>query len=131
MRALKTQYFLGDWSDANEVASSFDTDEPMKVNILLACYTYEDYSGDAWVLFEQDGKLYEASGGHCSCNGLEGQWEPEEVTLPVLKMRNLDYGSDYYDSNKDWAKAQTALKDIIRRLELREKRASKKLEKAA
>lgn len=66
-------------------------------NILFASYGYENYSGDAWVLFERDGKLYEVNGQHCSCFGLEGQWEPEEVYLPELKNRLMKgtFGTDY------------------------------------
>ena len=45
------------------------------INILFASYGQGGYEGDAWVLFEEDGKLFEVNGGHCSCYGLEGQWE--------------------------------------------------------
>lgn len=36
------------------------------INILFASYGQANYSGDAWVLFEQNNKLYEVNGGHCS-----------------------------------------------------------------
>jgi hypothetical protein len=49
---------------------------------------YEDYQGSAIVIFEKDGKLFEVYGSHCSCNGLEGQWEPEETSWEALKRRN-------------------------------------------
>lgn len=55
--------------------------------VLLASYTYEDYEGDAFVLFRKGDKLYEVSGGHCSCYGLEGQWEPEETNVESLLHR--------------------------------------------
>lgn len=47
--------------------------------ILFADYTHEDYSGDAYVLGfdKEEGKWFEVHGDHCSCHGLEGQWEPE------------------------------------------------------
>ena|SRR5690554_3939768 len=61
-------------------------------NILFATYSYENYYGDAFVLCEKDGKLYEVHGSHCSCYGLEGQWEPEETTLEALK-RQLVHGA--------------------------------------
>lgn len=51
------------------------------INILFASYGEDNYSGNAFVLFEKDGKLYEVNGSHCSCYGLEGQFEPEETTL--------------------------------------------------
>lgn len=71
------------------------------IEILLASYSYENYSGDAFVLFRKDGRLYEVNGSHCSCYGLEGQWEPEETTVEALRHR-LDagqLGSDEYSSN--------------------------------
>ena len=55
--------------------------------ILLAWYGYECYDGQAFVLFERDGKLYEVNGGHCSCFGLEGQWEPERTSVKELRYR--------------------------------------------
>jgi hypothetical protein len=33
-------------------------------NILFASYGCANYTGDAWVLFERGGKLYEVNGGH-------------------------------------------------------------------
>lgn len=55
--------------------------------VIYAVYEYEDYSGSAFVLYSKDGKLYEVNGGHCSCNGLEDQWEPEETTLAAMLAR--------------------------------------------
>jgi hypothetical protein len=57
--------------------------------VYLAWYQYEQYSGSSLVVYEKGGKLYEVNGGHCSCNGLEGQWEPEETSWEALGMRNL------------------------------------------
>lgn len=62
-----------------------------KINVLLAIYTYEDYDGSAFVLFEQDGVLYEVNGGHCSCYGLEDQWEPEKTSVEALRHR-IEHG---------------------------------------
>jgi len=72
------------------------------INILFASYTYEDYSGDAFVLFEKNGKLYEVNGGHCSCYGLEGQWEPEETTLEAIEHRLTKgtLGNDEWSGNE-------------------------------
>jgi hypothetical protein len=72
------------------------------VNILFASYGYANYSGDAWVLFEEGGNLYEVNGGHCSCYGLEGQWEKEPVVLEELKNRleKGSFGTDSYSDNE-------------------------------
>jgi hypothetical protein len=53
--------------------------------VLFAQYEYLDYDGSAVVLFAHDGKLWFVEGGHCSCYGLEDQWEPEEMTVPMMQ----------------------------------------------
>ena len=70
-------------------------------NILFASYGEDNYSGEAWVLFEKDGKLFEVNGRHCSCYGLEEQWEPEEVSLIELENRliNGTFGCDNWSGN--------------------------------
>jgi hypothetical protein len=55
--------------------------------VFYASYTYEDYSGYAVVVFEKDGKLWEVHGSHCSCHGLEGQWDLEETNWEAIAMR--------------------------------------------
>jgi hypothetical protein len=71
------------------------------IRVLFASYSYENYSGDAWVLFEKDGNLYEVNGSHCSCYGLEGQWDYEPVVLEELenRIKNGTFGSDDYCGN--------------------------------
>lgn len=61
--------------------------------VYLAWYGYGDYCGASLVVFEKDGQLYEVNASHCSCYGLEGQWEPEETSWEALKMRKW-WGSD-------------------------------------
>lgn len=92
----QTPVFLNDWSSKEGLERDFET-SLADVNVLFASYSYQDYTGDAFVLFEKDGKLYEVNGGHCSCMGLEGQWEPEETNIQALKHR-LYEGSMGWDS---------------------------------
>lgn len=63
---------------------------PPESAILFAAYGGAMYEGEAMVLFEQDGALYEVYGSHCSCYGLEGQWVPALVTWEALAMRPID-----------------------------------------
>lgn len=95
--------YFGIWDNFESMKESFerrswfdDSDEtpphpPVDIkdnNVLWATYTYENYSGSAHVIFEKDdGKLFEVYGSHCSCNGLEGQWEPGFVTWGALALR--------------------------------------------
>lgn len=124
--------YLNDWKDgtAADVFTDFDgerwsayreedaipvQDKPQYqgVEILLASYSYENYSGDAFVLFRKDGKLYEVNGGHCSCYGLEGQWEPEDTTIEALRYRlSHGLGKDNYCGN-EFAAELTGLLDAM------------------
>lgn len=72
------------------------------INILFASYGQDNYSGDAFVLYEQEGKLFEVNASHCSCYGLEGQFDPEETTLEVLRHRLVKgtMGQDAYSGNE-------------------------------
>ncbi len=96
--------FLENFDNEQDVIDSFNLDQNEfdGAFILLAWYGYGDYDGSAFVLFERDGKLYEVNGGHCSCNGLEDQWSPEETTADVLvhRIKNGNLGTDgYYNNN--------------------------------
>ena len=64
------------------------------IEVLLAYYSCEGYEGTAFVLYKQDGELFEVNGGHCSCNGLEGQWTPEPTTKQALEHRMVK-GNDW------------------------------------
>ena len=99
--------YLHDWENTGLEGLKEDfriTDADLAgVSILIASYTYENYSGAAIVLLEKDGKLFEVTGGHCSCHGLEEQWEPGETSIHALiralngKSRWLPYGVDTAD----------------------------------
>ncbi|MHC4278168.1 MAG: hypothetical protein ACYSTI_12735 [Planctomycetota bacterium] len=92
------------FSGRDEVADSFNqvlTDEV----ILFACYEIDGYEGSAFVLFFQNGKLWETTGYHCSCNGLEDCWRPEEVNVDELVQRvNNDppWGRDISANDKEY-----------------------------
>lgn len=125
-------YFLEDWSEDStqyerwnvegtgpiaHIKADFEiSDEELDgINILLAYYSYRNWEGDAFVLFEKDGKLFEVNGGHCSCYGLEGQWEPEEVTIDVLEYR-LNKGNLGVDSWENENRFAKELREVISEL---------------
>lgn len=85
----KDPILLNDWEGCSreEILRDFSEEDKEDVNILLASYSNENYEGNAFVLFEQGGKLYEVHGSHCSCYGLEGQWETEEVIIKEMINR--------------------------------------------
>jgi hypothetical protein len=92
--------YLNDWSDKEDVAGDFKNDDIKNLNILFADRQYQDYDGEALVLFEKDGKLFEVYGCHCSCYGLEGQFEPEEVCLEALEhsLKKGNYSRTIFSS---------------------------------
>lgn len=78
--------YKDDWDGCEwrDVIGSFAATVPEPDEVLLATYTYEDYSGSASVLYRSGEDYYVVEGSHCSCFGLEGQWEPEFYTLDTL-----------------------------------------------
>lgn len=92
--------YLNDWKDSKKQGLIDDfaiTEEILKdCEILLADYLYQNYFGNAYVIFVKEGKLYEVYGSHCSCYGLEGQWKPEETSIEFLENK-IKYNSEYND----------------------------------
>jgi hypothetical protein len=76
----------GDWSTAEDIALEFQIDLAVlqQYEILYAWYEYQCYEGEAALLLRKDGVLYEVHGSHCSCYGLEGQFDPEETSKEAL-----------------------------------------------
>ena len=111
--------FLHAWSEGglDKMARDFELkpSDLEGVEVLLASYTRENYEGDAFVLFRKDGKLYEVNGYHCSCYGLEGQWEPEETTIEELRhrLKRGTFGRSYWYNNNVFADELAALLDKL------------------
>lgn len=88
-----SQVYFNDWAQGEESQMCEDfrimSGALAPYEILLASYTYESYSGDAFVLLRERAtqKLFTVEGSHCSCNGLEDQWEPVETSLEALQRR--------------------------------------------
>lgn len=84
--------YLGSFEDKEDVINQFAIDEKELegAKILFAEYEQDGYDGSAFVLFTRNGKLYEVNGSHCSCFGLEGQWEPEETLVAAIDRRMID-----------------------------------------
>ena len=86
------------WSEGGfqEMASDFNLGKDQikelqeGFEIIHACYLNEDYSGEAFVIARSraDGSLFEVNACHCSCNGLEAQWEMESTDIDSLIHRH-------------------------------------------
>jgi hypothetical protein len=83
--------YFGEFTCREDVEKEFKMALPPAVTVLFAAYEYEDYSGDAFVVVQDGvGKLWAGAGSHCSCYGLEGQWEPQDITAEqaVVEIEN-------------------------------------------
>lgn len=101
------------FEDINDILREFSADKDALdgATLLMGVYDTPPYEGYAFVLYEKDGKLYEVNGSHCSCYGLEGQWEPEETTVEALSYR-IKKGHFGYPFDSD-AKFKEELQKII------------------
>lgn len=100
--AEEAPYVNVSWWKEKKALMTKALEQHKDINILFASYSSQNYSGDAFVLYEKGGKLYEVHGSHCSCYGLEGQWEPEDVMLEELENRLTKgtFGEDDYAGNE-------------------------------
>lgn len=118
--------YFGSWSDHKQMANDFfpqrynyaasryedvipPLDFPSDDEVLIASYDTPPYEGDAFVLYEKDGKLYEVNASHCSCNGLEECWSPEETSWGALAMRDVKGYDLLGDHDTQAIEALTAL----------------------
>ena len=86
---------------------------PSNLVLLYADYTHKDYSGDAYVLgySKEKKQFFEVHGSHCSCYGLEGQWDEEYYedvkqlqTAIERRFSNRSKYSRYAHSSKEFQK---------------------------
>ena len=75
-----------------DIVAHFELKEDALKDINIVYYEeyLGDYSGELFIVFEQDGKLYEVNANHCSCNGFGDQWDPEETTYEAILHRLND-----------------------------------------
>ena len=101
---MNKQVFLGNWADVNDVIRDFgiSLEAVDGCNFITASYYDECYEGNAYVLFEKNGMLYEVCGIHCSCHGLENQWEPQETSRESLRhiLKNGNYFGNYHNPSE-------------------------------
>ncbi len=77
---------------------------PAGAELLFAVYKNISHDGHAFVLYKHENTLYEVNGHHCSCMGLEGQWEPEDTTIEAIEHRLIKgtLGRERSHNSDDW-----------------------------
>ena len=78
--------FSDNWSGRTwaDIQDAFRSDEREPDEVLIARYTSDSYDGLAIVLYRSGAEYRYVRGSHCSCFGLENQWDPETYTLETL-----------------------------------------------
>jgi len=78
-----SNYFdmFSNWEDVQE---QFHMIQPEPEEVLYAQYDIDGYEGSADVIYRNGDMFYWVHGGHCSCYGLEDQWDPEEYSAELL-----------------------------------------------
>lgn len=105
--------YIGEFESWGDVVDEFGLDpltpEPDDV---FAAYEEEGYEGIALVIIRKPGGLFDVvEGSHCSCYGLDGQFDPtvdmpKAAVVEMLKRGNAlnDWG-DYYTEALGWLEA--------------------------
>lgn len=87
---------LDGFDDLNDLKKQYEiTDEQLEgYEILFACYEQGGYEGSSIVILKKENKLFLNEASHCSCYGLEGQWDPIETCKEVL-VKEIDSKRQY------------------------------------
>lgn len=93
---MKSMY-LHDFDSEESMLKEFAIDKSVikGYKVLLASYTYECYEGSAFVLMRDKltKELVTVYGSHCSCYGLEGQFDIEKSSIEQIQKL---YDENYY-----------------------------------
>lgn len=81
MNTVSDTPYFNDFTSWADVTREFHVDVPEPEEVLCADYEIDGYEGSAQVIYRHGDRVFEVVGGHCSCHGLENQWEPEEYDL--------------------------------------------------
>lgn len=91
-KALRVKpIYAESFANREDVFFSFQKAPDADIQICYASYETPPYEGYALVVYYRKStkKYYEANGSHCSCYGLEGQWDgDEEIVMEELVKRN-------------------------------------------
>lgn len=76
--------YNGNFANWSDVQNEFLMDMAEPDRVYYASYDTPAYEGYANVIYRNGNTLYWVYGSHCSCYGLEDQWEPEAYEAPDL-----------------------------------------------
>ncbi len=86
------------WKD---VQDHYEMNEREPEEVIYAAYDGGSYEGYSTIIYRNGDFYYLEESSHCSCYGLEGQWNPEQYTIEaivkIFDMRNSSWRSDALD----------------------------------
>lgn len=97
---MKNRNYAGSFEKWEDVIANFGGECPKKEpRFVFGQYETPSYEGYATVITSPDGKSFDVTeGSHCSCYGLEGQWEPTKHNVSeIRKMMGATVG--FYQMN--------------------------------
>ena len=102
-KGRKNPVYVDGFSERNNVFEQFATEEDPDIELVYSEYDCSQmYEGYATVIFWRKSKqdFFENYGSHCSCYGLEGQWNPDDK--PIVPGELFKRRPDIFSSlNKD------------------------------
>lgn len=110
------QKYFGQWKSVRDVISAFGIKgSDLKDEEVLFADGYSGrIEGDAYVLLDRGGFLYEVRSFHCSCNGFH--WDPQPITWRALALRikQYDNGRDGRQLNYLSYEGQLQFRQLVR-----------------
>jgi hypothetical protein len=106
---MAARVYHGDFNSWDDVVREFRISSkppfaPIEPEVIFASYEIDGYEGAAVVVFKmkaEDKKVYYVTGGHCSCHGLEDQWDLTEYDSALQFMAALEKGIGGYTRDAD------------------------------
>ena len=95
--------FVGNFNCSTDVLRESGKDSFGGFRPLLAIYILDSWQGEAYILLEKDGKLYENEIYHCSCYGLEDLLNEDLIT--ETSIEELEYRIKNGEISSDWKQA--------------------------
>lgn len=87
MEPYKAEYGFSSWK---EVQEQYQMEEKEPEEVIVAVYETGAYDGSSVVIYRNGEKYFYNTASHCSCNGLEDQWSPEEFENKTLFLAFLE-----------------------------------------
>jgi len=123
---METYLFLNDYAGSTyeavveDIVANYQVSQSFVDNyqILIAEVYRDGYEESSYFLLieKSTGGLFEVRGGHCSCYGFEGQFEPASTSIEYLISEKAYFGSN--EQVKTFI--QCHLVNMIRYLKLKE-----------